>query len=142
MKILSYVLAALLVALQYPLWLGKGSWMRVWELDRGKGLGERADLVHLDQYCVGHALADRLAQDARVGNEDVVADDLQLPAQTSGQRLPALPVVLRHPVLDRDDRIACRELLEVSGEFCRCVALALGLQSIAPVFEKLRCRAI
>ena len=34
MKILSLVLAGLLLALQYPLWLGKGSWMRVWELDR------------------------------------------------------------------------------------------------------------
>src|SRR2546421_10696665 len=34
MRILSYVLAALLVALQYPLWLSKGSWMRVWDLDR------------------------------------------------------------------------------------------------------------
>jgi cell division protein FtsB len=28
------VLAGLLLALQYPLWIGKGSWMRVWELDR------------------------------------------------------------------------------------------------------------
>ena len=34
MKVLPYILAALLLALQYPLWLGKGSWMRVWELDR------------------------------------------------------------------------------------------------------------
>lgn len=34
MKILAYVLAALLAALQYPLWIGKGSWLRVWELDR------------------------------------------------------------------------------------------------------------
>ena len=34
MKPLSYILAALLLALQYPLWIGKGSWMRVWELDR------------------------------------------------------------------------------------------------------------
>ena len=34
MKILSIVLAATLVALQYPLWIGKGSWLRVWELDR------------------------------------------------------------------------------------------------------------
>jgi len=34
MKTLAYVLAAILVALQYPLWLGKGSFMRVWELDR------------------------------------------------------------------------------------------------------------
>ncbi|MEO5692065.1 MAG: cell division protein FtsB [Usitatibacter sp.] len=34
MKQLSFVLAGLLLALQYPLWIGKGSWMRVWELDR------------------------------------------------------------------------------------------------------------
>ena len=34
MKILAAVLAVLLVALQYPLWAGKGGWMRVWELER------------------------------------------------------------------------------------------------------------
>jgi cell division protein FtsB len=34
-KSLALVLAGLLLALQYPLWLGKGSWSRVWELDRG-----------------------------------------------------------------------------------------------------------
>ena len=34
MKILTYTLAAILVALQYPLWIGKGGWTRVWDLDR------------------------------------------------------------------------------------------------------------
>ena len=34
MKPLSIVLATLLIALQYPLWIGKGSWMRAWELER------------------------------------------------------------------------------------------------------------
>jgi cell division protein FtsB len=34
MKALAGALATMLVALQYPLWVGKGSWMRVWELDR------------------------------------------------------------------------------------------------------------
>ncbi|MGE5097236.1 MAG: cell division protein FtsB [Betaproteobacteria bacterium] len=33
MKILAAILATLLLALQYPLWIGKGSWMRVRELD-------------------------------------------------------------------------------------------------------------
>ena len=28
------ILAALLVLLQYPLWFGKGGWLRVWEVDR------------------------------------------------------------------------------------------------------------
>ena len=34
MKILAGVFAALIVAIQYPLWLGKGGWLRVWDVDR------------------------------------------------------------------------------------------------------------
>lgn len=34
MRWLSVALIALLVLLQYPLWLGKGGWLRVWEVDR------------------------------------------------------------------------------------------------------------
>ena len=34
MKILTLGLAGLIALLQYPLWLGKGSWMRVWEVDQ------------------------------------------------------------------------------------------------------------
>ena len=30
----TWVLAALIVLLQYPLWLDKGGWLRVWDLDR------------------------------------------------------------------------------------------------------------
>jgi len=35
MKYLASTLAVLILALQYPLWLGKGSWTKVWELERG-----------------------------------------------------------------------------------------------------------
>ena len=34
MRILAIAFAVLLVAIQVPLWLGKGGWMRVWALDR------------------------------------------------------------------------------------------------------------
>ncbi|HET9699804.1 MAG TPA: cell division protein FtsB [Burkholderiales bacterium] len=34
MRPVTLVLAALVVLLQYPLWLGKGSWLRAWEVDR------------------------------------------------------------------------------------------------------------
>lgn len=34
MRILAIVLGALIVLIQYPLWLGKGGWLRVWEVDR------------------------------------------------------------------------------------------------------------
>jgi cell division protein FtsB len=34
MRFLPVLLVALIVAVQYPLWLGKGSWLRVWDIDR------------------------------------------------------------------------------------------------------------
>ena len=34
MKLLAGVLGALILAIQYPLWLGKGGWLRVWDVDR------------------------------------------------------------------------------------------------------------
>ena len=34
MRILVFVLGALIVLIQYPLWLGKGGWLRAWEMDR------------------------------------------------------------------------------------------------------------
>ncbi len=34
MKILTLALAGLIVLLQYPMWLGKGGWLRVWETDQ------------------------------------------------------------------------------------------------------------
>lgn len=34
MRFLTLILVVLIAALQYPLWLGKGSWLRVWDLSR------------------------------------------------------------------------------------------------------------
>ncbi|MCA1326647.1 cell division protein FtsB [Herbaspirillum sp. alder98] len=34
MRLIILCLSLLLVLIQYPLWLGKGGWLKVWELDR------------------------------------------------------------------------------------------------------------
>jgi cell division protein FtsB len=34
MRLFVLALLALVALIQYPLWLGKGGWLRVWELDR------------------------------------------------------------------------------------------------------------
>jgi cell division protein FtsB len=34
MRLLALALVVLISALQWPLWVGKGGWMRVWELDQ------------------------------------------------------------------------------------------------------------
>jgi cell division protein FtsB len=33
-RLLTLALVALLAVIQYPLWLGKGGWFRVWEVDQ------------------------------------------------------------------------------------------------------------
>lgn len=43
MKLLAVVLVGLLALIQYPLWLGHGSWLRVWELDRQLGLQQEVN---------------------------------------------------------------------------------------------------
>jgi len=37
MKILGAVLAALILLIQYPLWIGKGGWLRAWQLEQDLG---------------------------------------------------------------------------------------------------------
>ena len=34
MKILAGILGALILLIQYPLWLGKGSWARAWQVEQ------------------------------------------------------------------------------------------------------------
>ncbi len=34
MRVVTLILIALLLLLQYPLWLGKGGWLKVWDLHR------------------------------------------------------------------------------------------------------------
>jgi cell division protein FtsB len=34
MKIVAVILGALIVLIQYPLWIGKGGWLRAWQLDQ------------------------------------------------------------------------------------------------------------
>lgn len=34
MRLITLGLAALLLLIQYPLWLGKGGWLHVWDLDK------------------------------------------------------------------------------------------------------------
>ncbi|MBC7514298.1 MAG: cell division protein FtsB [Herminiimonas sp.] len=41
MRLILICLTALLLLIQFPLWLGKGGWLRVWELDRQVNVAEK-----------------------------------------------------------------------------------------------------
>jgi cell division protein FtsB len=43
-RLIFFTIAALLVLIQYPLWLGKGGWLRVWELDNQVTLAKKKNI--------------------------------------------------------------------------------------------------
>jgi len=61
------ILIALVVLLQYPLWLGKGGWLRVWEVDRQLH-AQREENLRLEQR--NAALAAEV-NDIKSGNEAI-----------------------------------------------------------------------
>src|SRR5262249_19883157 len=79
--------------------------------DRVERLGERADLVQLNEDRVGVAALDAALQALDVRDEEIVADQLHPLAELLGDELPRVPIVFGAAVLDRDERILRRELL-------------------------------
>lgn len=61
------ILALLAIALQYPLWLGKGGWLRVWDMDR-QLQSQRDTNQQLEQR---NAALDAEVRDLKAGNEAV-----------------------------------------------------------------------
>jgi cell division protein FtsB len=67
MKILAFILAGLILLLQYPLWLGKGGWLRVWSLDQQVQEQEEAN-TRLRQR---NAALDAEVRDLKQGSEAI-----------------------------------------------------------------------
>ncbi len=63
------------------------------KLNSVDGFAERSDLFHLDQNAVRNLFIDTALQSLDVGDEQIVADQLNLVAQAIGQLLPSRPIV-------------------------------------------------
>lgn len=61
------ILALLALALQYPLWVGKGGWLRVWDMDR-QLQSQRQTNQQLEQRNAG---LDAEVRDLKSGNEAI-----------------------------------------------------------------------
>jgi cell division protein FtsB len=66
-KILSLLLVILIIAIQYPLWLGKGGWLKVWETDRQ--IAEQEEINRKLQ--VRNATLDAEVRDLKQGYEAI-----------------------------------------------------------------------
>ncbi len=67
MRAVTLILAALLLLLQYPLWLGKGSWLKVWDLNRQVEQQQQVNQVSAAR----NALLDAEVRDLKQGTEAV-----------------------------------------------------------------------
>ena len=67
MRWVLWILVALFVLLQYPLWLGKGSWLKVWELDRQVEAQKQTN----QQTQTRNAVLDAEVRDLKQGTEAI-----------------------------------------------------------------------
>src|ERR1044072_8028275 len=76
------------------------------QLDALHGLGERADLVDLDQDRVADTLLDAAAEPVNIGHEEIIAHQLDPVLQRLGQVAPPAPIASGQAILDRHNRVA------------------------------------
>jgi cell division protein FtsB len=66
-RTVTLILAVLLLLLQYPLWIGKGSWLKVWDLNR-----QLEAQQHINQQTqTRNALLDAEVRDLKQGTEAI-----------------------------------------------------------------------
>ncbi len=105
--------------------------------NRRQCLGERPDLVELDQDRVGDALVNPFLENRRIGDKQVVAHQLHALAELVGQQFPAGPIVFGHAILDGDDRIVVDPARKVVDELGGIEALALRSEFVLTILVEL-----
>ncbi len=102
MRAITLILVVLLLLLQYPLWLGKGGWLKVWDMNRQVEAQQQANR----QTQARNALLDAEVRDLKQGTEaieerarselgmikrdEVFYQILEKPSAQSAQRQPAV----------------------------------------------------
>ena len=67
MRVVTLILAVLLLLLQYPLWLGRGGWLKVWDMNRQVEAQQQAN----QQIQARNALLDAEVRDLKQGTEAI-----------------------------------------------------------------------
>ena len=99
---LSLVLVALIALIQYPLWLGKGSWFRVWEVDqqiksqreKNAKLQTRNNILDAEVRDLKQGL-DAIEERARSEMGMIKQDEIFFQLLTPGQSLPQTPPAVK-----------------------------------------------
>ncbi len=108
MKTLSVALIALIALIQYPLWLGKGSWFRVWEVDsqiksqrdKNAQLQTRNNILDAEVRDLKQGL-DAIEERARSEMGMVKQDEIFFHLLTPGQSLPPAAPAAKEPAANK-----------------------------------------
>ena len=73
--------------------------------DSAQSFSQRADLINLNQYGVGHTIINTALEDLFIRDKQIIPNQLDFTANTIGQQFLAVPVTLVHTVLDRNNRV-------------------------------------
>jgi len=115
LKALTLIFVTLIALLQYPLWLGKGSWLRVWDLSRQiseqqdknnalKARNETLDAEVLDLKSGRAAIEERARSELGMVKQDEVfyqvlentAPKIPSPANTETSKAPVAGAASNH----------------------------------------------
>ena len=77
MRWVALVVAALLIAVQWPLWFGKGGWLRVWELQRAIAVQEEHNAALVARNAV-MAAEERSLKEGREAIEERARNELHM----------------------------------------------------------------
>ena len=107
MRWISLILLALILLLQYPLWLGKGGWLKVWDLNRQVEAQKQIN----QQTQTRNAVLDAEVRDLKQGTEaieerarsdlgmikrdEVYFQIMELPTSHVGERGISQPLTVR-----------------------------------------------
>ena len=106
--------------------------------DGFKRFRQSPDLVDLNQDGIGDPFLNPVGQTFGVGDEKIVANQLNLLAEFLCQHLPAVPIVFRHAVFNRQDWVFRNQIGEIFGIASGIQRLALAFQNVLSVLEVLR----
>jgi len=107
-------------------------------LDRGARFGDGAGLVRLDQHGIAHPAGRRVSHALSVGDQEIVADDLNPRAGRRGESPDPLGVVLGEWVLDRDDGVTVHPRKQEIRQAIAVDFAPIGAEGIASMASELR----
>ena len=98
---------------------------------------QRANLVDLHQHAVGNMFGNAALQARDIGDEQVIANKLDLAAEFLCERGPSGPVVFCHSVFNRHDWVFTGKHLPPRSEFVARQYFSFTRQVVLAIFKQL-----